>query len=78
MPFGQSHYSKKESTATALGSGWVWNILLYGKIGTGYVYCSEFLSEEEAEQEFRQHLGLDAERPQRHGTVLEIIYRTPI
>ncbi|MBW4636276.1 MAG: tryptophan 7-halogenase [Iphinoe sp. HA4291-MV1] len=45
------------TTATALSSGWVWNIPLYGRIGTGYVYCSEFLSEEQAEQEFRQHLG---------------------
>jgi tryptophan halogenase len=45
------------TTATALSSGWVWNIPLYGRVGTGYVYCSEFLSEEQAEQEFRQHLG---------------------
>lgn len=49
------------TTATALSSGWVWNIPLYGRIGTGYVYCSEFLSEEEAEKEFRQHLGPAAE-----------------
>lgn len=49
------------TTATALSSGWVWNIPLYGRVGTGYVYCSEFLSEEQAEQEFRQHLGPAAE-----------------
>lgn len=49
------------TTATALSSGWVWNIPLYGRVGTGYVYCSEFLSEEKAEQEFRQHLGPAAE-----------------
>ena len=45
------------TTATALSSGWVWNIPLYGRIGTGYVYSSEFLSQDEAEQEFRNHLG---------------------
>lgn len=45
------------TTATALSSGWVWNIPLYGRIGTGYVYSSQFISPEEAEQEFRQHLG---------------------
>ncbi|MCF2150819.1 tryptophan 7-halogenase [Desmonostoc muscorum LEGE 12446] len=49
------------TTATALTSGWVWNIPLYGRIGTGYVYSSEFLSEEKAEQEFRQHLGVAAQ-----------------
>lgn len=45
------------TTATALSSGWVWNIPLYGRIGTGYVYSSAFISKEEAEREFRQHLG---------------------
>jgi tryptophan halogenase len=45
------------TTATALSCGWVWNIPLYGRIGTGYVYSSQFISPEEAEQEFRQHLG---------------------
>jgi len=49
------------TTATALSSGWVWDIPLYGRVGTGYVYCSEFLSKEEAEAEFRQHLGPAAE-----------------
>ena len=45
------------TTATAQSSGWVWNIPLYGRIGTGYVYSSAFISKEEAEQEFRKHLG---------------------
>jgi tryptophan 6-halogenase len=45
------------TTATALSSGWVWNIPLYGRDGTGYVYSSAFLSQDEAEKEFRAHLG---------------------
>jgi tryptophan halogenase len=45
------------TTATALSAGWVWNIPLYGRIGTGYVYSSQFVSKEEAEAEFRQYLG---------------------
>ncbi|MDF5735991.1 MULTISPECIES: tryptophan halogenase family protein [unclassified Nostoc] len=49
------------TTATALSSGWVWNIPLYGRNGTGYVYSSAFISPEEAEQEFRQHLGVVAD-----------------
>ncbi len=53
--------------ATALSSGWVWNIPLYGRVGTGYVYSSAFLSSEEAEKEFRQHLGPACEgRPAKH------------
>ena len=49
------------TTATALSSGWVWNIPLFHRIGTGYVYSSAFLSPEQAEREFREHLGERAE-----------------
>jgi flavin-dependent dehydrogenase len=45
------------TSATALTSGWVWNIPLYGRDGTGYVYSSSFTSAEKAEEEFRKHLG---------------------
>jgi flavin-dependent dehydrogenase len=45
------------TSATALSAGWVWNIPLYGRIGTGYVYSSQFISKDEAEAEFRQYLG---------------------
>ncbi|HET7177632.1 MAG TPA: tryptophan halogenase family protein [Solirubrobacterales bacterium] len=45
------------TTATALAAGWVWKIPLYGRLGTGYVYASAFLSRERAEAELRRHLG---------------------
>jgi tryptophan 6-halogenase len=45
------------TTATAMSSGWSWNIPLYGRIGTGYVYSSSFISKDEAEAEFRRKLG---------------------
>ena len=41
--------------ATALSSGWSWNIGLRDDIGTGYVYDSRFISDDCAEQEFRNH-----------------------
>ena len=47
------------TTATALSSGWVWNTPLNHRMGTGYVYSSAFKSGEEAELEYRQHLGED-------------------
>jgi len=49
------------TTATALTAGWVWNIPLYHRIGTGYVYSSAFTSPEDAEREFREHLGSRAD-----------------
>ena len=49
------------TTATALNAGWVWNIPLFSRIGSGYVYSSAFISKDEAEREFRAHLGPGAE-----------------
>lgn len=45
------------TNCTALSSGWVWNIPLWSRISTGYVYSSKFLSSREAEKEFRDYLG---------------------
>ena len=45
------------TTATALSSGWAWEIPLYGRNGAGYVYSSAFISEARAEKEFRHYLG---------------------
>jgi tryptophan 6-halogenase len=49
------------TSATALSAGWVWDIPLYNRVGTGYVYSSQFISQEDAEREFRSHLGPAAE-----------------
>ena len=56
----ETHGINPFTTATALSAGWVWDIPLYGRIGTGYVYSSQFLSQEMAEAELRRHLGPDA------------------
>ncbi|MHB8536158.1 MAG: tryptophan halogenase family protein [Sulfuricaulis sp.] len=45
------------TTTTALSAGWVWNIPVTKRVGTGYVYCSRFLEPGAAEAEFRRHVG---------------------
>lgn len=45
------------TNCTAIENGWVWNIPLYSRIGTGYVYSDEYVSDEDALEEFKQHLG---------------------
>jgi len=45
------------TTAQAQRAGWSWNIPLYGRDGTGYVYSSQFIDKDEAEREFRAFLG---------------------
>jgi len=49
------------TNCTALGNGWVWNIPLWNRIGTGYVYSTKFTTEEKALQEFKEHLNTDEE-----------------
>jgi tryptophan halogenase len=45
------------TNCTALGNGWVWNIPLWSRIGTGYVYSDKYTSPENAKQEFIDHLN---------------------
>ncbi len=45
------------TTATALSAGWMWNVPLYTRQGTGYVYSSRFIDDERAQQELMQALG---------------------
>lgn len=49
------------TTAHAHSAGWSWNIPLYGRDGTGYVYSSTFLDKDAAEREFREFLGQAAD-----------------
>jgi tryptophan halogenase len=44
---------------TAIENGWVWNIPLWSRIGTGYVYSSKFVSDEDAKSEFIRHLNIE-------------------
>jgi len=57
LPFANKETEMVSYTqCTALSSGWVWTIPLYDRMGTGYVYSSKFLSEDEAEAEYRKFL----------------------
>ena len=45
------------TNCTAIQNGWVWNIPLWSRIGTGYVYSSKFVDDDTALKEFKKHLG---------------------
>lgn len=57
MPYIDKEAEMENYTScTAIESGWVWNIPLWDRIGTGYVYSSKHATEAEAEAQFRNHL----------------------
>jgi tryptophan halogenase len=42
---------------TAIDNGWVWNIPLFNRIGSGYVYSDKFIDKEIALKEYKEHLN---------------------
>ena len=55
-PIGASLPS--ETVSTALKAGWAWKIPLTSRFGNGYVYSTQFCTQDAAEHELREHLGL--------------------
>jgi tryptophan halogenase len=45
------------TTCTAQSAGWTWEIDLWSRRGTGYVYSSQFISDEDAQRELLAHIG---------------------
>lgn len=52
----KEHELEPYTNCTAIDNGWVWNIPLWSRIGTGYVYSDKFISKEDALEQFKQHL----------------------
>jgi hypothetical protein len=67
LPTGQKDAIGSQTVSTALKCGWTWEIPLTNRIGNGYVYSSSFCTDDEAETELRDHLGLlDSDVEARH------------
>ena len=67
LPTEQEDNIGSQTVSTALRYGWAWQIPLTHRIGNGYVYSSSFCSDDEAEKELREHLGLlDSDVEARH------------
>jgi flavin-dependent dehydrogenase len=58
----QVPYKEKEKElepfthCTALKNGWCWNIPLWSRLGTGYVFSNKYISSDEALEEFKSYL----------------------
>jgi len=62
VPFNPGQKINPFTLSTALSSGWAWEIHLLSRRGTGYVYSSQHISDEDAERELRQYVGPAAEK----------------
>jgi flavin-dependent dehydrogenase len=60
IPYPNEARRSPYTTARAMSSGWSWDIPLFHRRGVGYVYSSRFISDEQAEDEFRRQLGAPA------------------
>jgi tryptophan halogenase len=59
-----------QTISTAQSAGWIWDIGLPTRRGTGYVYSSRHISDDAAERELRHYLGpAGADRPLRKITI---------
>jgi len=58
FPTDPDENPEPQTISTALKYGWGWKIPLTARFGNGYVYSSKYVDDDDAEMEFRQHLGL--------------------
>ncbi len=56
-----AHGVEPYTSAIAMSSGWTWKIPMLGRFGTGYVYSSDFCSQDQATEEFCRLWNLDPE-----------------
>jgi tryptophan halogenase len=47
------------TNGTAIENGWCWNIPLWSRLGSGYVYSDKYVSPEDAKEQFKNYLMSD-------------------
>ena len=61
IPMPHAHEDEKRiipcTTATAKTAGWMFDVPLFSRMGTGYVYSSRHISDDEARDELIKHIG---------------------
>lgn len=64
VPYTDKHAELQGYTnCTTIEHGWVWNIPLWSRVGTGYVFSDNYVSKEQALEEFKKYLKTDRDVP---------------
>lgn len=67
VPYAEGDAISSHTIATAQESGWIWDIGLQTRRGTGYVYSSKHTTPERAEEVLREYHGIKgSDAPLRH------------
>ena len=61
------------TNCTAIENGWCWNIPLWSRLGTGYVYSDKYVSPEVAKEEFKNYLKSNKMVVQRTEEEIELL-----
>lgn len=61
FPTGDTDEYTPYTTATAMSSGWMWRIPVWGRHGNGYIFDNNFINAEQAKLEAEKHLGYKIE-----------------
>ena len=61
FPTGDTNEYTPYTTATAMSSGWMWRIPVWGRHGNGYIFNNNFINAEQAKIEAEKHLGYKVE-----------------
>lgn len=63
------------TTATAHSAGWIWDIPLTNRRGTGFVYSSKYMSEQEAKTQYAKYLKIPESDFNPRKIPMEVGYR---
>lgn len=76
MPLGSDEALPPYTTATAHSAGWIWDIPLTNRRGTGFVYSSKHMSDDEARRQFAAYLRVDTDTFTPRQIPMPIGYRS--
>lgn len=75
MPIAEGEQLNPYTTATAHKAGWIWDIPLTTRRGTGFVYASKYMSDQEAIQLYAEYLGVEKSSISPRKIPMKVGYR---